>query len=589
MNRLNALKKIFVFFFKELPIYSFISPLYYLFSSFSPVISTVLLKEIFECAYNIIKNDSEAVAPFFKYGTCFIMFHLIIVLLESITSISTNAGIYERSKYLLNLKITEKSASLPLIKYEDENIMDIKKRAEKCVEAEHIPGIYMLSFVLLFSFAGLISIIGVMSSYHWSFSVIAIFTTVQFLFSTLALEARKYTMNEEQARSNRKLNYIWKLFSTSNNVQEMRTMGFNDYLSTQWRKIRGKNNDTFYEEAKHEAKMLFLCELLRVIGYATGIIAAIYHYLNGNITIGSLGACVYAFMNVQNVVVNLFSSIGSLPPKLKYAVDYWKYISISNTITETVFFDGLKNKIKISNLSFTYPNSDKVALKNISLEINKGESVVILGENGSGKTTLIKLLLGLYSPKNGEILFDDENLDKIEKNSFYKHITSVTQDFNLYSFSLKENIALRNLSNIDNEKIKKVADASFLDNYLLEELDSLVGKEFDGIELSVGQKQKVAVARSLYNVNELVFLDEPTSAIDPVTEAQILGNFINFLKGHTTIIVSHRVGLCTLADKIIVMKNGSIVEVGSHDSLINNNGEYSRLYKLQEKWYKNQN
>ena len=121
MNRLNALKKIFVFFFTELPCYSFISPLYYLFSSFSPVVSTVLLKEIFECAYNIIKNDSNSIVPFFKYGTYFIMFHLINVLLESITSISTNAGIYERSKYLLNLKITEKSASLPLIKYEDEN------------------------------------------------------------------------------------------------------------------------------------------------------------------------------------------------------------------------------------------------------------------------------------------------------------------------------------------------------------------------------------------------------------------------------------------------------------------------------------
>lgn len=587
MNRLNALKKIFVFFFTELPCYSFISPLYYLFSSFSPVVSTVLLKEIFEFAYNIIKNDSNSIVPFFKYGTYFIMFHLINVLLESITSISTNAGIYERSKYLLNLKITEKSASLPLIKYEDENILDIKKRAEKCVESEHIPGIYMLSFVLLFSFSGLISIIGVMSSYHWSFSIIAIFTTIQFLFSTLALEARKYTMNEEQARSNRKLNYIWKLFSSPINVQEMRTMGFSDYLSTQWRKLRGKNNETFYEEAKHEAKMLFLCEFLRVIGYAAGITAAIYHYLKGNITIGSLGACIYAFMNVQNVVVNLFSSIGSLPSKLKYAVDYWKYLSISNKINETSFFDGLKNKIKINNLSFTYPNTEIAALKNISLEINKGESIVILGENGSGKTTLIKLLLGLYSPKEGEILFDDENLDNIDKNSFYKHITAITQDFNLYSLTLKENIALRNLANIDNEKIKKVAKDSFLDNYLLEELDSLIGKEFDGIELSVGQKQKIAVARSLYSVNELVFLDEPTSAIDPVTEAQILGNFITLLKGHTTIIVSHRVGLCTLADKIIVMKNGNVVEVGTHDSLINNNGEYSRLYKSQERWYKN--
>lgn len=586
MTKSNALKKTFMFFLKELTIYSIISPLYYLFSSFSPVVSTVLLKEIFESAYDIIQINNSQYYTLFKYSVYFIGFHLFIVFLESLTSITTNAGIYERSQYLLNFKITEKSAKLPLIKYENESFLDQKQRAEKCVEKEHIPGIYMLSFVLIFSFAGLVSIIGVISTYHWTFSIIAIITAFQFLISNWALKNREYIMNETQARSNRKLNYIWKLFSSAYTVQEMRTMGFHDYLSAQWRNLRRKNNDTFYKEAKHEAKMLFLCELFRVIGYATGIIAAIYHYLKGNISIGALGACVYAFMNLQNVVVNFFSSIGSLPPKLNYAIDYWEYLSADDSPGEKYTFKGLKDEIEIENLSFTYPNSNKNALENISFKIKNGESVVILGENGSGKTTLIKLLLGLYAPHEGKIIIDNKNLDDIDKNTLYKYVTSVTQDFNIYSLPLKENIALQNLSNLDDVKIEKAVKDAFLDDYLLNQLDSIIGKEFDGIELSIGQKQKIAVARALYQVNEIVFLDEPTSAIDPITEAQILSNFIRILKGHTTVIVSHRVGLCTLVDKVIVMKDGKIAEIGTHESLIKNNGEYARLYKLQEKWYK---
>ena len=263
-----------------------------------------------------------------------------------------------------------------------------------------------------------------------------------------------------------------------------------------------------------------------------------------------------------------------------------EYLSADDSPGEKYTFKGLKDEIEIENLSFTYPNSNKNALENISFKIKNGESVVILGENGSGKTTLIKLLLGLYAPHEGKIIIDNKNLDDIDKNTLYKYVTSVTQDFNIYSLPLKENIAIQNLSNLDDVKIEKAVKDAFLVDYLLNQLDSIIGKEFDGIELSIGQKQKIAVARALYQVNEIVFLDEPTSAIDPITEAQILSNFIRILKGHTTVIVSHRVGLCTLVDKVIVMKDGKIAEIGTHESLIKNNGEYARLYKLQEKWYK---
>lgn len=586
MNKLKALKRVLKFFYTELPKDSIISALYYLLSSFSTTISTLILQTIFDCAYSIINKEMTSIQTFWRYGLLFIFFHLIIKIIQSISSVSINAGIYERCSYLLRLKITQKSSTLPLFEYESDRVMDIKQKAEVCVEDEHLPGIYMLSLVLVLSLGGIISLIIVVGRYHWSLALIAILSVAQFLISSLVLEKQKYKITEEQTKSNRMLKYVWSLFSTPTCEKEMRTMGFDNYLSEKWRKIRRENINTFQKQLKHDSIIILFCDIIRVLGYTFGILTAILYLINGRISVGIFGACIYAFIDVQTIVKDFFSALGTLPTKLQYAIDYWNYLDIPVDSESNIKFLGLKKSICVSNLEFNYPNKLYPTINNVSFEIKAGETIVILGENGSGKTTLIKLLLGLYNPLKGNIMYDGQSITEIDKTSFYSHVTIVMQDFNLYAIPLRENIALQNLNAAnDNQRLLAAAREAHLDANIENDFDKIIGRDFDGIEPSIGQKQKIAVSRAIFEINDIVILDEPTSAIDPVTESQILGNFVKLLKNRTTIIVSHRVGLCKLANKIIVMKNGKICEMGDHKELLDRQGEYSKMYNAQKRWY----
>ncbi len=223
------------------------------------------------------------------------------------------------------------------------------------------------------------------------------------------------------------------------------------------------------------------------------------------------------------------------------------------------------------------------------MAIKKGEKIVILGVNGSGKTTLSKLILGLYPPDEGEIYYDNISLDEIERESLYNHVSAISQNFVAYSLTLRENVAISDLKKISDDSIitdtiKNVGLGDLLNS--TDGLEMQMGREFGGAELSGGQWQKLAIARGLFKPSEFIILDEPTSALDPIIETEILKQFIEIAKNKTAIIISHRVGLCKLADKIIVMKDGQICEIGTHSSLINNNGEYQRLYTSQEQWYR---
>lgn len=221
----------------------------------------------------------------------------------------------------------------------------------------------------------------------------------------------------------------------------------------------------------------------------------------------------------------------------------------------------------------------------INLTIHKGEKIVILGENGSGKTTLSKILLGLYPPESGRLLYDGKPAHIFSRESLYSNVTAIAQDFVAYHLTLRENVALSNITRVNHDgeiwSALSLAGAESLGG-----LDDRMGREFGGRELSDGQWQKLAIARGLFRDSGMILLDEPTSALDPLVETEILTKFMKAAEGKTALIISHRVGLCKLADRIVVMKNGGITEIGTHDDLMQMNGEYAKLYRAQEVWYR---
>ena len=334
--------------------------------------------------------------------------------------------------------------------------------------------------------------------------------------------------------------------------------------------------------------MLF-CDALKIAGYGCSILFALLLAMKGFISIGVFGACIAAFQSMQNAAKEFFVDLGNLPEKISFAGDYFMFLDLPEEKNGEQQINGLQDGISLSNVSFAYPNSSHYALKNISLTIKNREKIVILGVNGSGKTTLSKLILNIYEPSRGEIRYNGILSSDIDKHSLYTYVSVVPQNFVSYHLLLRENVAISDIEHLQDDALILQS----LESVGLQELaggdgslDMLLGREFGGLELSGGQWQKMAIARGVFKESELIILDEPTSALDPLIETEILKQFIEIAENKTAVIISHRVGLCKLADRIILMKDGEIRKMGSHQELIKKDGEYKRLYMEQERWYR---
>jgi ATP-binding cassette subfamily B protein len=250
----------------------------------------------------------------------------------------------------------------------------------------------------------------------------------------------------------------------------------------------------------------------------------------------------------------------------------------------------LQEGISLQNVSFMYPNQDREVLSNISFTIKPGEKIAIVGDNGAGKSTLIKCLIGLYRVSNGKISYNNINVNDISRHELQKHVSVIFQDFVKYDMSVKENIGVGNIEEIDNEvrmmHIMQKTDLGDTVNRLSDGLNTKLGYTFkEGRTLSGGEWQKIAISRALFKHAEIFILDEPTAALDPIAESGLLEKFMSIIENNTGIVISHRLGFCRFADRVIVLREGKLVEEGSHVDLISKNGIYAKMYEAQSKWY----
>lgn len=587
-NAIQIIIKVYKQTLKAVPFSGISGILNYLAQGLFPAFTALVSARLFDDAYNLTQG-MDTLNTVILYGVLFVLAYAVVYILQFISSITINAGIYERCTSYYNMKISEKTAKLPLISFENSDILNLQSRAKDCVGREILSQIYMSSTVFITNGISIISTILVLSAYSVWFIPISLLSVLPFFIARLIRGKEFYLLKQIQAKKNRRLGYLWSLFNNKQSVKEMRVMGFGNYITEKWIETRDEVNEELWQYNIKDSKSLLFCDALKIVGYGLSIFLVLLLVLNGSISIGVFGACIAAFKAVQEATKSFLIDLGTMPEKVAFANDYFEFLDLTEELNGKTVFSGFKNKITISNLSFKYPNSESYALNNISLTIQKGEKIVILGVNGSGKTTLSKLILGLYPSEKGEIYYDNILLDEIERESLYQHISAISQNFVAYSLTLRENVAISDLKKIsDNsiitDTIKNVGLGELLNSN--DGLEMQMGREFGGAELSGGQWQKLAIARGLFKPSEFIILDEPTSALDPIIETEILKQFIEIAKNKTAIIISHRVGLCKLADKIIVMKDGKICEIGTHSSLINNNGEYQKLYTSQEQWYR---
>lgn len=310
----------------------------------------------------------------------------------------------------------------------------------------------------------------------------------------------------------------------------------------------------------------------------------------GYISIGSIVSSVSAVTMLFTSINTLLESITNIAYSKKYFNILYDYLNMPSEIYHGTLpvekRDDNIFELEFKNVSFKYPNTENLVLKNVSFKIKVGEKLAIVGPNGAGKSTFIKLLTRLYDPTEGEITLNGIDIKKYEYDEYISLMSVVFQDFKLFSLSLRENVGVMDEND---DLIKKVLfDAGFEErfNRLEEGLDTqLYQYNTKGVEISGGEAQKIAIARALYKDSPIVILDEPTAALDPISEAEIYNKFDTLVDGKTAIYISHRMSSCIFCDRILVFDNGQIAEIGNHQELLNKKGLYSEMWNAQAQYY----
>lgn len=487
----------------------------------------------------------------------------------------------------LGIELGEKGGRLSLIQYEDVEINNRLKRAQDCIEHGRFSDLSLSVFNILAEVLKVGSTLFILARFSPLLALVSLLSVVPYFVVRLIRGKEFYELKKYQAAGERRRNYLYDLFGDKRVVKELRIFGIESYIEEKLYQTRDAMNQELWDFKKRDICSFLLCEILCKCGYVLSIIIAILLLLNHRLDFGMLAASLVAFTSFQLAAKYFLISLGRIPECAAFVRDYYDFIDIDEDVHGTEKFEPNFDKINVKNVCFAYPNTDHLTISDISLDIKKNESIAIVGNNGSGKTTLVKLLTDLYKVQEGEILYGTQNIKDLETKEFYQNVSIVSQDFVKYEMTLQENIGISDWKQMGNtDKIQELSKQMDLPELSeVDALNTLLGSEFDGRDLSIGQWQKLAIARGMFKESSMIVLDEPTAALDPIMETTILKMFLQIAKEKTAIIVSHRIGICREVDKIIVMKKGKVVEIGNHDELLAKKGEYYQLYKMQQKWY----
>lgn len=518
----------------------------------------------------------------------FIASYALLEIVRLIGAVATDTALYERSVFQGRMNVAEKSAKLRLIDYENDKVLDLRQRAMDCLERDAVFQGFTNTIRFGSSIVAIVSTISVLAAYNVLFVIICMISMIPTLIMRIARGRQFHRVVLTQTKKSRRLAYLWTLFTDKTNVKEMRIMGYGDYASRLWENCRDRIYDEQWAERIKGSRSLIWCDALKAIGFAGSVFMAFWLVTSESLGIGVFSACISAFILLQSQLKNALIVLGEQSEFVGYITGYFGFLELPEEKEGSLEFQCMDMRIGMENVSFSYPGSNSLAVNEVTLTIEPGQKIAILGENGSGKTTLAKLLLGVYPCLRGEVHYNDILVSSFSKDSFYSQVSIVMQDYMTYDLSLRQNIGLSQISLLyDDERLLKTIHAIGLEDVLksCNGLDGELGRDFGGIGLSGGQSQKLAIARAMFKESKFIVLDEPTSALDPITETEILSKFIEVAHRKTAIIISHRVGLCKMVDKIAVMKEGRLVEFGNHMDLMAQCGEYWRIYNAQAQWY----
>ena len=441
----------------------------------------------------------------------------------------------------------------------------------------------------------LLAIAGLLISFHWIIALILIAAVLTGTAVRLRYTGKMYRWQREQTGTERKAGYLNWMLTDSSYAKEIRLLGLGPLFLGRFREIRRNLRKGRLAITRKRSIADFAAQ-----AFATAAIYGSYGFvasqaLGGTITYGDLVMYYQAFQRVQGFLQGILGSLAGLVEDNLFLSNLYEFLDLKRTVIEPVQARPvprpMQRGIVLDHVSFHYPSGTRKVFEDISLTIRPGEVAALVGENGSGKTTLIKLLCRLYDPTGGTITLDGVDLRQFETKALRHEIAVIFQDYAHYHLTARENLWFGNIAlPPEHERVISAARRSGADDViraLPHGYETILGKWFeDGEELSIGEWQKVALARAFVSDAQIIVLDEPTSSMDAKAEYEVFQGFRQLVSGRTAILISHRFSTVRMADRIFVLKRGSVIENGSHEELIDRRGVYADLFERQARSYR---
>lgn len=492
-----------------------------------------------------------------------------------------------------SVKIMQHAATLDLDQFEDSAFYDKLERARQQTVGRTVLLSQVLTQVqdvitMLFLAAGL------MTFNPWLILLLFIAIVPAFVGESY-FNDRSYALTRGQTPERRELDYVRYIGASDETAKEVKLFSLSGFLTDRFKTLSNK----FYTDNKRlsikRASWGTFFALLGSAGYYTAYIVMIAKTVEGALTIGTLAFLAGSFRQLRSLLENILSRFSSVSQGAIYLRDFFEFFEIEPKIKASKnpkpFPDPIQQGFFFEDVGFKYHNSERWANRHLSFTLKAGEKLALVGENGAGKTTLVKLLARLYDPTEGRILLDGIDLREYDINDLRHNIGIIFQDYLRYQMSFAQNIAVGNIEQQHNRELIEQSAEKSLANLLVQKLpakyDQALGRRFNnGVELSGGEWQKIALARAYMKAAQLLILDEPTSALDARAEYEVFQRFADLTKGKSAVLISHRFSTVRMADRILVLDKGQLIEIGSHEELLSLNGRYAELFHLQAKGYR---
>jgi len=523
----------------------------------------------------------------FLQGALAILFALFELVQQQLQSL-----LQTRLVNSISLVIAKKAITLGVEHFENPELQNTLQRA--ATESGYRPyGVFWMLVNSCSQLVRTISVVLVLFSWNHVLGLLLLLAPFPALVTRIIFGNRRYKMERERTQQDRLLRYVHGLPMDVKAAKELRLFRLGEHFVRQYQLL----SEQFYQADSDLARKQTTAQapftvLTNAVSAGAQIFAIGLTIASGQI--GLLAGYMQAIAIVQGSVEALSWSVSEVYVNHLYLGNLYEFLDFSTPPMKQgtkLVPERLSQGIEFRGVSFKYPGTEEMVLKDINLFLKAGECIALVGQNGAGKTTLVKLLTRLYEPTEGQILLDGIPLEDYDLQDVRRHISVIFQDFMQYPMTVRENVGFGYIEDMENEeRIRHAAQASgaapMIETELPQQYETILGRMFEnGKELSIGQWQKIALARAFMRNAPIVVLDEPTSSIDAEAEAEIFGHLQEVAAGATTLLIAHRFSTVRMADRILVIKHGQIIEDGTHQELLALDGTYAHLFRLQAAGY----